>query len=114
MWAAIRYVERNPVRAKMAARAEDYHWSSAAAHCGLRKDSVLTSKKAWTDQFKAIADWSSWLSAEDDADKIKVLRMHVEKGLPCGSEDFVHRLGAMIGRALEFRPQGRPKGGEHE
>jgi len=26
MWAAIRYVEWNPVRAKMAVRAEDYHW----------------------------------------------------------------------------------------
>ena len=35
LWAAIRYVELNPVRAGMVARAEDYKWSSAPAHCGL-------------------------------------------------------------------------------
>jgi REP-associated tyrosine transposase len=31
-WAAMRYVERNPVRAGLVARAEDYPWSSAAFH----------------------------------------------------------------------------------
>jgi putative transposase len=31
-WAALRYVERNPVRAGIVGRAEDYRWSSAAAH----------------------------------------------------------------------------------
>ncbi len=34
LWAALRYVERNPVRAGMAGRAEEYEWSSAGAHCG--------------------------------------------------------------------------------
>jgi len=51
---------------------------------------------------------------KDDAAKIQLLRLHVEKGLPCGAEDFVHKLGRMIGRTLDFRPQVRPKGGEHE
>ena len=43
MWNCIRYVERNPVQAGMVRRAEDYPWSSAAAHCGLRSDSILES-----------------------------------------------------------------------
>ena len=30
-WAAVRFVERNPVRADIVARAEDYPWSSAPA-----------------------------------------------------------------------------------
>ena len=38
LWAAIRYVERNPVRAKMVRRAENYLWSSARGHCGLNQD----------------------------------------------------------------------------
>ncbi len=42
LWAALRYVERNPVRAKMVRKAENYHWSSAGGHCGLRPDSLLT------------------------------------------------------------------------
>jgi putative transposase len=42
LWAALRYVERNPVRARIVRKAENYMWSSAAAHCGLREDATLT------------------------------------------------------------------------
>ena len=34
LWVALRYVERNPVRANLVARSEQYAWSSAAAHLG--------------------------------------------------------------------------------
>jgi len=108
MWAAIRYVEMNPVRARLVEKAEDYRWSSAAAHCGLRKDSVLTDRKKWRDQFGAIGDWSSWLSVDGGMEQVDVIRRNVEKGLPCGSESFVTKLSQSIGRMLEFRPQGRP------
>jgi putative transposase len=36
---AARYVERNPVMAGLVERAEDWRWSSAAAHCGAEGDS---------------------------------------------------------------------------
>jgi putative transposase len=42
LWAAIRYAERNPVRARMVLKAEQYAWSSTAAHYGLRHDPVLS------------------------------------------------------------------------
>jgi hypothetical protein len=32
LWAVIRYIEQNPVRAKLIKKAEDYQWSSARAH----------------------------------------------------------------------------------
>ena len=32
VWTALAYVERNPIRARMVHRAEDYPWSSAIAH----------------------------------------------------------------------------------
>lgn len=34
LWDAVRYVERNPVRAGIVDRAEVHSWSSAPAHCG--------------------------------------------------------------------------------
>ncbi len=46
-WAAIRYAERNPVRVQMVDRAEAYRCSSAAAHCGLRVDTVLAKEGPW-------------------------------------------------------------------
>jgi putative transposase len=51
LWSAIRYVERNPVRAKMVKKAENYAWSSAAAHCERYAGNVLTTKECWKKQF---------------------------------------------------------------
>ena len=62
LWATLRYVERNPVRAGLVRKAERYPWSSAAAHCQLRTDPVLTGKVRWSSQFHAIGDWLKWLS----------------------------------------------------
>ena len=42
LWAAVGYVERNPVRARLVRKAENYRLSSASAHCGIKPDPVLT------------------------------------------------------------------------
>jgi len=109
LWAAIRYVERNPVRAAMVQNAADYPWSSAAAHCGLRQDALLTKKSYWRKQFESMGDWSAWLAESDEPEKLEVLRRNVEKGLPCGTEKFIQKLEKMTGRALQYRPRGRPR-----
>lgn len=109
MWAAIRYVERNPVRVKTVRKAERYPWSSAAAHCGLRDDQVLTTKRRWQRQNEQIDDWSMWLAEGDDTVRLEIMRAHTERGLPCGSGRFIKKLERMVGRQLVYRPQGRPK-----
>ena len=109
LWTAMRYVERNPVRAGMEQRAENYRWSSAAAHCGKRSDRVLNPESDWSKKFAAIDDWSAWLAEGDETEKMHILRQNVEKGLPCGKTDFIQQLGKMVGRLLEYRPQGRPR-----
>jgi putative transposase len=109
LWAAIRYVERNPVRAKLVRKAENYLWSSAAAHCGLKEDKLLTTKSTWRKEFESIGDWSSWLAEGDEPEELEVLRRNVERGLPCGSEKFIEKLEKMTGRVLRFRSQGRPR-----
>jgi putative transposase len=114
LWAAVRYVERNPVRAGMVERAENYQWSSAAAHCGNRPDGVLDLESGWNKQFAVVEDWSAWLSEGDEMEKVRILRQNAEKGLPCGNADFIQRLGLKVGRLLEFRPQGRPRKTEDE
>lgn len=108
-WAAIRYVERNPVRAGMVAVAERYPWSSAGSHCGLRRDAVLTTAPAWQRQFNAIGDWSGWLADGDASREIGALRINTQKGVPCGSEEFVARLESTSGRRLLDRRRKRRK-----
>lgn len=113
MWAAIRYVERNPVRAGLVAKAEDYRWSGAAAHCGLREDPVLTRNPLLLEMIEAgPLDWSGWLAESEDEEKLSLLRQNVQRGLPCGSKRFVSKLEKRTGRTLRFRPAHRPKKGD--
>ena len=105
---AVRYIELNPVRAGLARAAEDYPWSSAAGHSGLRVDPVLDDAPLlaeFTD------DWRDWLArgAEDQA-AIDALRRSTTTGRPCGSADFVARIGEATGRDLrKRRPGPRPR-----
>ena len=108
-WAAIRYVERNPVRAEMVGRAEEYRWSSARAHCGLCADPLLRTGQELTQAIPTGQAWSNWLSEADEPEKLEILRRNVDKGLPCGSEEFIERLSKQVGRSLKFVPQGRPR-----
>jgi putative transposase len=106
MWNAIRYVERNPVRAGMVIRAEDYLWSSAAAHCGLRGDTLLS------DDFPppgVIVDWAEWLKIEDTPEEMKTIRRHVATGRPWGTPEFIQQLEAITGHSFQPRKVGRPK-----
>ena len=57
MLIAVRYVENNPVAAKMVAQAEDWPWSSARTHLGLAHDG-LTDVAALAPH---IADWRAML-----------------------------------------------------
>ncbi len=107
-WACIRYVERNPVRARIVRKAENYRWSSAAAHCKLRDDDILTTDPRWLRQLRQVNDWSGWLAQGDAPDELTILRRHVERGLPCGTKAFIGALGKRAGRDLNFRPPGRP------
>src|SRR3989338_5249482 len=66
VYAAVRYVERNPVRAKIVERAEDYLWSSAQAHVRKKQDPLL-SNFYLLDQ---IDDWSDYLRQENSDENL--------------------------------------------
>lgn len=104
-WSAVRYVERNPVRAGLIAHAWDYEWSSAAGHCGLRRDPMLSGSLEQADH---VGDWKAFLLDEDDK-AVRLLRQRTRTGRPCGTHDFVKTLASVLGRALLPRKPG-PRG----
>lgn len=106
--AATRYVERNPVRAGMVARAEDFRWSSAAAHCGEFDDPLLDDPAKWYLDVRPGPGWSDWLLVHDDQAQIDTIRKQTHLGAPCGSDAFVQRLEAEHGLSLLVRPKGKP------
>jgi putative transposase len=101
--AAARYVERNPVRAGMVPRAEEYAWSSAAAHCGTRSDNLITPDCPLTGM---IPDWSRWL-ADEDIQAVQEIRQRTRTGKPCVNPEFVALLESMTGRSLRPAKRGR-------
>jgi len=108
-WAAIRYTELNPVRAKIVRKAENYKWSSAAGHCKLRTDEIITNDIKWVRKFESAGNWSEWLKHGFRDDNIEIIRRNIEKGLPCGSEKFIEKLERISDRVLHYRPRGRPR-----
>ena len=106
LWNAVRYVERNPVRAGIVGRAEDYRWSSAAAHCGLREDPVLSSDLPL---IAMIPDWSAWLSEDQKPEELAFIRERTRTGRPCSSDEFARELESRIGRPLLPRKRGPVK-----
>ena len=47
LWNALAYVERNPVRAGLSERAEEFEWSSAAAHLKGKDPSRMLDLDFW-------------------------------------------------------------------
>ncbi len=82
LWNAVRYVERNPVRAGIVERAQDYRWSSAPWHCGMSEGDTseggLSEEDLLIDPGSplkgALSDWSSWLGEPDRDPRFAYLR----------------------------------------
>jgi putative transposase len=109
LWAAVRYVERNPVRAGLADVAENYRWSSARAHCGLAADRLLSLSSPFPGP---ISDWRTWLAGGPDEEAEQAIRSSTAAGRPAGGSEFVAHLEARLGRRLDRRPLARPRNAE--
>mgnify|MGYP001233814767 CR=1 FL=1 len=103
---AMRYVERNPVRARMAEHAVDYPWSSAAGHCGLRQDVFAPDAEFLAE---TAGDWRTFLSEDGDAGEVERLRAHTRTGKPLGGVTFLTLLETHLKRPVRSRPRGRPR-----
>ncbi len=103
-WAAVRYVECNPVRAGMVACAQEYPWSSAGNHCGLRTDTLLAGEFPPPD---VIEDWPARLHEGEPEDMLLRLRRQTHTGRPFGSPQFLAGVETILGRGLRPKKPGR-------
>jgi putative transposase len=108
LFAAMRYVELNPVRAGLAARAVDYPWSSACAHSTGQDPSYVLNVRAWV-TFASPIEWSETLTAACSEEDIKQVRDYTYRGRPLGEPEFCEELRLTLGREVVARPVGRPR-----
>ncbi len=105
---AIRYVELNPVKAKLVRHAEDWPWSSAAAHISGRSDG-LTDLAAMAGVHR---NWRAMLrrgleAGDLDAVAEAAIEAHQRTGCPWGGAEFIGALERRTGRRLAPQKPGR-------
>jgi len=101
--AAVRYVELNPVRAGLVARAQEWPWSSAKAHLTGRDDELVT-LRAMTER---VDDWQAYLDAGLSEGEAERIRYGERTGRPLGSDSFVEKLEKALARRLRPQKRGR-------
>ena len=79
----LRYVERNPVRAGLVKRAENWRWGSAwrRNQCGGDAKALLS---AWP--IERPRNWLEYVNRPQTPAEVDALRRCVQRGTPCGSD----------------------------
>lgn len=95
-----RYVERNPVRAGLAERVEQWRWSSAKANGAVPLHE-------WP--MERPAAWSEWVNESETAEQLRAMRRSVTKGQPFGRPPWVEQMVAQWNLGATLRARGRPK-----
>jgi putative transposase len=102
----LRYVERNPLRAGLVQRAEDWRWGSlwrrehgTAEERGFLASWPVEMSRRWVEVVNAVQT-----QAEEEA-----VRRAIQRGRPVGSAAWVERAATRLGLERTLRPRGRPR-----
>jgi len=89
--------------ARLAARAQDWPWSSARAHLAGRDDGVARVGPL----LQRAGDWADFLAGGLSEAEHGAIRSGERTGRPLGSADFVAGLEGRLGRTLARQKPGR-------
>ncbi|MFH0838719.1 MAG: transposase [Candidatus Omnitrophota bacterium] len=111
--ACARYIELNPVRAKMVTNPKDYPWSSFGFRADGRPDELLDEDPVYNGLGKTSRErqtnYKEWLKRGIPKEELSLIRNAVQKGGIFGNKRFFDRVVQLTGRAVVLRPRGRPK-----
>ena len=103
---AARYVELNPVRARLVPSAGQWPWSSARPHLSGRDDGLVKVAPL----LAMAGDWNALLDSAVREEELEDLREHGRTGRPLGDATFLERLEKIVGRPLKPQKRGpKPK-----
>lgn len=107
--AVLRYVERNPLRAGLVERAEDWRWSSLYRRMfgtpeeqSLLAESPVRLGRRWCEHVNQVQN-----EAEEQA-----IRRSIARGQPYGGDAWQSKVTRQLNLEHTFRPRGRPKNSE--
>lgn len=104
--AVLKYIERNPVRARLAKRPEDWLWGSAYV------------RRSGTDKMKKILSESpvplprnylQWINEREDESGIDEIRTALRRGAPFGRSKWIDQMVDQNHLQSTVRSRGRPR-----
>jgi len=128
-WTAMKYIELNPVRARLCRKPWRYEWSSAAAHVGEfgkrgqaqpagQNPSASLSTGGTVPVLLDLEEWGKHMSPDQWREELtegltptemEALRLRTHTGRPLGSDAFLSKLETLLGRRVRPLPIGRPR-----
>lgn len=102
----MRYVERNPVRAKAISvrKAERWPWSSIG-----RTPKDVERPALDPGPVPRRKDWLDWVNKPQTEAELRALRESISRGRPFGSESWQRRTAKQLGLESSLRARGRPR-----
>ena len=102
----LKYIERNPVRARLARQAENWRWSSAHRRLsGTSKERNLLAESP----VDLPRNYRSWLNVPEPSEELTAIRESIRKGIPYGRESWRSRMVERHKLEHTLREPGRPR-----
>ncbi|MCI0333335.1 MAG: hypothetical protein L0228_08950 [Planctomycetes bacterium] len=105
-YTVVRYVERNALRARLMARAEEWRWSSL-----WQREFGATEMRAALHRWPVAmpTDWVRYVNRPQAEAELKAVRHAIRRGSPFGSSQWQVRTANRLGLEWTLRPRGRPR-----
>lgn len=103
-----RYVERNPLRARLVARAQDWPWTSVSPLALLEGRPRLT---AWP--VARPPEWEDSLNLPEPSKPLDEIRHSIRRGVPFGNALWRACTTKRLRWTIPWRPAGRPRTTSH-
>lgn len=110
--ACSRYIELNPVRARMVSAAQDYAWSGCKVRLGLGSAESLDCDLCYLALGGRDAErrerYQRFLREAIPTDQWTLIREALQRGQLTGNSRFIDKIEHIAGRRIDSRQQGRP------
>jgi putative transposase len=101
----LRYIERNPLRAGLVERAQDWPWSSLRWF----KSRERTPVKLEEGTIARGDQWGEEVNAASADIDLETIRLSMRRDRPFGSPEWMREAALALGLEYSMRPQGRPR-----
>jgi putative transposase len=101
----LRYVQRNPLRARLVQKSRQWQWSGQRARQS-NDESMRSLLYPWP--IDTPANWDKWVDTPQTSAEVNAIRNHIRRGRPFGSPNWVQSIARKLDMQWTLRPRGRP------